>query len=139
MSFTAPTENRMRFSSVHHQRGLSLIGLIFFGMIAVGLLVLGFKTVPAVVEYIAVERAIQKIKNEGSTVGEIRAAFDRFAQIDEITSINSRDLDITKEGDQVVVSFAYEKRIPVMDKVWLLIDFSGSTRDRTRKSAAAAP
>ncbi|MEF9942714.1 MAG: DUF4845 domain-containing protein [Burkholderiaceae bacterium] len=129
----------MRTASFRRQRGLSLIGLIFFGMIAVGLLVLGFKTVPAVVEYIAVERAIQKIKNEGSTVGEIRSAFDRFATIDDITSINGHDLDITKEGDQVVVSFAYEKRIPVMDKVWLLIDFSGSTRDRARQPAAAAP
>ncbi len=127
----------MRLSSARRQRGLSLIGLIFFGMIAVALLMLGFKTVPAVVEYIAVERAIQKVKNEGSTVGDIRTAFDRYATIDDITSINGRDLDITKEGDQIVVSFAYEKRIPVMDKVWLVIDFSGSTRDRTRKPAAA--
>lgn len=127
----------MRTASARRQRGLSLIGLIFFGMIAVALLMLGFKVVPAAVEYIAVERAVQKIKNEGSTVGEIRAAFDRYATIDDITSISGRDLDITKEGDQVVVSYAYEKRIPVMDHVWLVIDFSGSTRDRARKPAAA--
>ena len=127
----------MRTASARRQRGLSLIGLIFFGMIAVALLMLGFKIVPAAVEYIAVERAVQKIKNEGATVGEIRAAFDRYATIDDITSINGRDLDITKEGDQVVVSYAYEKRIPVMDHVWLVIDFSGSTRDRARKPVAA--
>jgi len=127
----------MRTASARRQRGLSLIGLIFFGMIAVALLMLGFKIVPAAVEYIAVERAVQKIKNEGSTVGDIRAAFDRYATIDDITSISGRDLDITKEGDQVVVSYAYEKRIPVMDHVWLVIDFSGSTRDRARKPVAA--
>jgi len=116
------------------QRGLSIIGLIFIGLIVVGLLAIGFKTVPAVVEYIAIERAMQKIKNEGSTVRDIQAAFDRHATIDDITSINSKDLDITKDGDQVVISYAYQKKIPIVDNVSLLIDFSGTTRDRQRRA-----
>ena len=117
----------------HRQRGLSIIGLIFIGLIVVGLLALGFKTVPAVVEYIAIERAVQQIKGE-KTVGAIRSAFDRHATIDDITSINASDLDITKEGDDVVISYAYEKKIPILDNVSLVIDFSGTTRDRQRKS-----
>jgi len=117
----------------NRQLGISLIGLFLVGLIAVGLLALGFKTVPAVVEYIAIERAVQKIKNEGSTVREIQSAFDRHATIDDITSITSRDLDITKEGDRVVISYAYAKKIPVTDTVALVIDFSGTTRDRQRR------
>ena len=110
------------------QRGLSIIGLIFIGLIVVGLLAIGFRAVPAVVEYIAIERALQKIKNEGKTVGEIRAAFDRHATIDDITSINAKDLDITKEGDQIVISYAYQKKIPIVDNVSLVIDFAGTTQ-----------
>lgn len=116
------------------QRGLSLIGLLFVGLIVVVLLMLGAKLVPAIVEYIAIERAVQKIKNEGSTVGEIRSAFERHATIDDIKSINSRDLDITKEGDKVVISYAYTYNIQVMDNVRLAIDFSGTTRDRPTKA-----
>ena len=116
------------------QRGLSIIGLIFIGLIVVGLLAIGFRTVPAVIEYIAIERAVQKIKNEGNTVREIQAAFDRHATIDDITSINSKDLDITKEGDQVVISYAYQKKVPILDNVSLVIDFAGTTRDRQRKA-----
>ncbi len=123
-----------KYRTRQRQRGLSLIGLIFIGAIVVGLLALGFKTVPAVVEYIAIERAVQKIKNEGTTVAEIKAAFDRHATIDDITSIKASDLDITKEGDQIVVSYAYEKRIPILDNVALVIDFAGTTRDRQRKA-----
>jgi len=122
-----------RRASWKRQRGISLIGLFLVGLIAVALLALGFKTVPAVVEYIAVERAVQKIKNEGSTVREIQAAFDRHATIDDITSITSRDLDITKEGDRIVISYAYAKKIPVFDNVALVIDFSGTTRDRKQR------
>jgi hypothetical protein len=116
------------------QRGLSIIGLIFIGLIVVGLLAIGFKAVPAVVEYIAIERALQKIKNEGTTVRDIQAAFDRHATIDDITSITSKDLDITKDSDQVVISYAYQKKIPIVDNVSLVIDFSGTTRDRQRRA-----
>ncbi|HTN49431.1 MAG TPA: DUF4845 domain-containing protein [Burkholderiaceae bacterium] len=118
----------------NRQRGLSIIGLIFIGLIVVGLLAIGFKTVPAVVEYIAIERALAKIKNEGTTVREIQAAFDRHATIDDITSINAKDLDITKDGDQVIISYAYQKKIPIVDNVSLVIDFSGTTRDRQRRA-----
>ena len=116
------------------QRGLSLIGVLFIGVIVVILLLLGAKLVPAVVEYIAIERAVQKIKNEGTTVGEIRQAFERSATIDDIKSITARDLDITKEGDRVVISYAYTYSIPLMDNVHLVIDFSGTTRDRATKA-----
>jgi Domain of unknown function (DUF4845) len=124
-----------KYRTRRQQRGLSIIGLIFIGLIVVGLLALGFKTVPAVVEYIAIERAVQKIKNEGNTVREIQTAFDRHATIDDITSIKSSDLDITKEGEQIVISYAYEKRIPILDNVALVIDFAGTTRDRRQRKA----
>jgi hypothetical protein len=124
------------FATARKQRGLSLVGLVFVGLIVVALLALGFRIVPAVVEYIAIERAVQKIKNEATTVRDIQAAFDRHATIDDITSITSRDLDITKEGDRIVISYAYQKKIPVLDNVSLVIDFAGTTRDRQQRRAA---
>ena len=121
----------------YRQRGMSLVGLIFVGLIVVFLLILGSKVVPAVVEYIAIERAVQKIKNEASTVRDIQTAFERHRTIDDITSITAADLDITKEGDKVVISYAYQKKIPILDKVSLVIDFAGTTRDR--QPAKAVP
>ena len=121
----------------HRQRGMSLIGLIFVGLIVVFLLILGSKVVPAVVEYIAIERAVQKIKNEASTVRDIQTAFERHRTIDDITSITAADLDITKEGDKIVISYAYAKKIPILDNVSLVIDFAGTTRDR--QPARAVP
>jgi hypothetical protein len=124
-----------RVGSIEQQRGLSLVGLILVGIIVVALIALGFRVVPAVVEYIAIERAVQKIKSEGTTVREIQLAFERHATIDDITSINSRDLDITKEGDRIVISYAYAKKVPITDSVSLVIDFSGTTRDRQQRKA----
>lgn len=126
-------ETQTRF----RQRGASLIGLIFIGIIVVALLILGARVVPAVVEYIAIERAVQKIKNEASTVRDIQTAFERHRTIDDITSITAQDLDITKEGDKIVISYAYQKKIPILDNVSLVIDFAGTTRDR--QPARAVP
>lgn len=116
------------------QRGLSLVSLIFLGLIAIMLLTIGFKLVPSLVEYLAVDRAVQKIKNEGTTVREIRSAFDKHATIDDIKSIAGKDLDITKDADGVVISFAYSYSVPIADNVRIVIDYSGSTRDRHGKA-----
>src|SRR5512145_1804360 len=124
----------METRTASRQRGLSLIGLIFIGLIAVALLALGFRVVPAVVEDIAIERAGQKIKNEGTTVREIQSAFERHRTIDDIPSITSQDLDITKEGDRIVISYAYQNKIPILDNVSLVIDFAGTTRDRQARA-----
>jgi len=124
----------MNTQTANRQKGLSLIGLIFVGLIVVALIAMGFKIVPAVIEYIAIERAVQKIKNESGTVRDIQAAFERHRTIDDITSITSKDLDITKEGDKVVISYAYQKKIPILDNVSLVIDFAGTTRDRQTRA-----
>jgi Domain of unknown function (DUF4845) len=116
------------------QAGMSLVSLIFLGLIAIMLLTVGFKLVPSLIEYLAIDRAIQRIKNEGTTVREIRAAFDRYATIDDIKSVASKDLDITKDADGVVITFAYSYSVPIADNVRLVIDYSGSTRDRHGKS-----
>ena len=116
------------------QRGLSLIGLIFLGLIAIVLLTIGFKLVPSLIEYLAIDRAVQKIKNEGSTVKELRNAFDKYATIDDIKSITGKDLDITKDADGVVISYSYSYSVPLADNVRLVIDYSGSTRDRHGKA-----
>ena len=122
--------------SPRRQRGLSIIGLIFIGLIVVGLLAIGFKTVPAVIEYIAIERAVQKIKNEGRTVSDIQDSPSAGTRR-STTSRRSvdKDLDITKEGDQIVISYAYQKKIPIIDNVSLVIDFAGTTRDRQPRRA----
>jgi len=111
------------------QRGLSLVSLIFVGAIIVFLLAIGAKSVPAISEYFAIDRAVQKVANEGTTVPDIRRSFDRYATIDDIKSIAGKDLDITKDADRIVVSYAYSFSIPVIDNVRIVIDFAGSNRD----------
>ena len=115
-----------------HQGGLGLIALIFIGLIIVALMITGAKLVPAMTEYFAIEKAIQRIRMDADTVPELRRAFDRYAQIDDVKSLTGKDLDITKDSDKIVISYAYSYQIPLMDNVRLVIDFSGTTSARPR-------
>ena len=108
------------------QRGVTLFGLLFWAIVVGFLALVGMRVLPTLNEYFTIKRTINKITTEGSTVPEIRAAFERQKDIEySITSITSKDLSITKENDKVVVSFAYDKEVELMKPVYLLIKFEG--------------
>lgn len=117
----------MMHSLQSRQRGVSFMGLIFVMVVLALLGVLGAQALPTVVEYQAIVKAAEKSKNEGS-VAAIRAGFDRAAQIDDIKSITGKDLDITKNGDQVVVKYAYNREIHMFGPAYLLLKYAGQTK-----------
>jgi hypothetical protein len=110
------------------ERGLSLIGLLIFGVIAVMLVVVGMRVLPTALEFAAIKRAVERIavSGEKSTV-EIQRAFDRSAAVDDIVSIRGRDLQVVRDGAKVTISFRYEKRIPLFGPASLLLDYQGTS------------
>ena len=115
---------------MNKQRGVSLSALLLVcALLGVGAL-LGMKVGPAYIEYAQIKKAVASIGASGATAGsvaDIRQAFGRRAQVDNIESITGQDLEISKDRGQVVVSFAYPKKIPLFGNISLLIEFSGSS------------
>jgi hypothetical protein len=113
-----------------HQRGVSLIGLLFWAII------IGFfgyvlvRALPTINEYLTIQSTINKIAaSNPSTVGEIRAQFDKQKDIEySIASISGKDLDITKENDRIVIRFAYAKELELIAPVFLLIKYEGRSK-----------
>ncbi len=114
------------------QRGLTLGGLIVWLFILVVLALLGMKLVPAYMEYGTARNAIQAIARErnAATPAEVRRAFESRAAIDDINAVKPSDLDITKEGGEMVISFAYRKEVPLFANVGVYMDFAASSRGR---------
>lgn len=117
-----------------HQRGVSLSGLLVWSFILVIGGILGMKVVPAVIEYYTIVKNIKAMTSagqlNGATVGDVRKAFERRADVDNISAITAADLDISKEGNEVVISFAYAKKIPLGGPVSLYIDFQGGSKGK---------
>lgn len=112
------------------QRGLSLIGLLFWAVVVAMLALVVIRVLPTINEYTTIQRAVKKIAQESpATVAEARKAFERQKDIEySISSIGPQDLQITKENDKVVIRFDYNKEIPLVEPVYLLIKYSGEGR-----------
>ena len=112
------------------QRGITLFGLLFWGILVGFGGYLLVHTLPTLNEYFTIQRAVDKIaQSQPATVGEARQAFERQKDIEySIASISGKDLTITKENDQVVIGFAYEKEISVMGPVYILIKYEGRSK-----------
>ena len=114
------------------QRGVTLLGLLFASVLVAVVALLGIKVVPEYVEHWQLKKIIRKVASEASSdasIRQIKSAFERQASVDYITSITAEDLDISKQQGLVVVSFAYEKRIPLFSNVTLLLTFRGNSRE----------
>ncbi|HEU5283288.1 MAG TPA: DUF4845 domain-containing protein [Burkholderiales bacterium] len=109
------------------QRGLSLIGLLLVSGLLVVVALIGFKVLPAYVEYLAVKKAVTDIarapETRGGQVRDVQMAFDRRAQIDDITSIRGQDLEINKLGDGFEIIATYSVQVPLFGNVSACIDF----------------
>lgn len=114
----------MKTQGKFKQRGISFIGLIFVaGVLAVSGVV-GAQVFPTALEFMAVQKAVQRAA-AGQTVAEIRSTFDKSAAIDDIKSISGKDLEISKEGDKVVVAFSYQREIHLTGPAYLLMKYAG--------------
>ena len=111
------------------QRGVALSGVLFWGFVIALLSVLAMKVVPEYLTYFKILKATKAIalNSADKTVPEIRASFAKYMDVEHVSTITPSDLDISKEGNSIVIAFAYEKRIPLFYNVSLLIDFSGSS------------
>lgn len=110
-----------------HQRGMTFIGLLLVGILLAFAGVTLAQVVPTYIEYMAVQKAVQKAST-GTTVAEVRATFDKAAQIDDIASVSGKDLDIGKQGDRVAVSFDYSREIHLFGPAYLVMKYSGSSQ-----------
>jgi hypothetical protein len=116
---------KLRFKS--SQSGVSFLGLLFVVGIIACLAVLGAQALPTVIEYQAILKAAQKASGGGS-VPEVRQIFDKAGEVDDIKSISGKDLDISKNGDKVVVKFAYNKEIHMFGPAFLLLKYVGQSK-----------
>ena len=109
------------------QRGISFIGLVVVGSMLAMTGVVVAQMFPTYLEYQSILKAVNKAK-EGQSVAEARMIFDKQASVDDIKTISGKDVDVTKEGDKVVVSFAYQREIHLVGPAYLTLKYAGRSK-----------
>jgi hypothetical protein len=111
------------------QNGLTLIGFIFVAAIIAFFVVVGARVLPSYIEYFSVQKSLEKTLAEvkdPTAQTDVRRAFDRYLATDYIDSVTARDLEVTKEGNQVTISVAWTRKLHLVANVSLFLDFEAS-------------
>jgi hypothetical protein len=120
-------EFSMKLSMRTSQRGITFFGLLFNAALFAVIGVVGAQVAPTYIEYLAVGRAAESAKN-GQTPIEARDLFDKAATINDIKSISGKEIEVFKEGDKVVVSYAYQREIHLAGPAYLTLKYSGRSK-----------
>ncbi len=112
--------------------GIGLGGLIMGAVVVIAILMVGMKLAPSYIEFFAIKKAVNALAGEkrgGASVAEIRKSFDQRATVDDINTVKGSDLEITKEGQELVIRAAYRKEVPLFGNMGLYVDFSATSKE----------
>ena len=114
---------------IKKQNGISIMGLLTVLVILIVVALFGMKVIPSFLEYRTAKSIIQAIARSGVTnAQEVRRAFETRTALDSVGNLRAQDLEITREGNQLVIGFAYRKEIPLFTNVGLYIDYVADSR-----------
>lgn len=118
--------------SQRRQKGIGFIGLSFVVIVVGAVVALGFKLLPAYLQYFTVKGALKEITQNpelrNASPQEIRSSFDKRAIVNDIKVIQGKELEIERGGNGgFTVSANYSQQIPLFQNVSACIDFSTSS------------
>lgn len=114
------------------QKGIGFIGLAFVVIVVGALLLLGFRLLPAYLQFYTVKSALNEITHnpelKNASLQEIRSAFDKRGMVNDIKVISGKDIEIEKgSAGGFTVAANYSQQIPLFQNVSACIDFSASS------------
>ncbi len=109
------------------QRGVTITGFLMFAVVAIAVLLLGFKLAPPYMEFLTIEKTFRALAAEPSmktaTRSEFNNAWNARAGMDNIKAISSDDVQVDKDGSGVVLSAEYSVRVRLFGNLSALMEF----------------
>jgi len=108
------------------QRGMTLIGLIFFlGLLGCGAYV-GLRIMPAYIDYWQLQHVLESSLSTGEgtlTAREVRIRFVKELGLNNITTVSADDLTLETRDDTLHASLEYTVKKPLWGAMSLCLDF----------------
>ena len=110
------------------QRGMTIVGFLLVSAVVIIFALVGFRVLPAYIEYFTVQKALQATLAEPGnlTPQDIRRSLERRIAADYIDSVRASDVTVSKEGNQIIASLAWQKILHMVGNASILLDFEAS-------------
>jgi hypothetical protein len=111
------------------QRGVSIVGFIIIAALAVLTVMVVFRAVPAYIEWYTVKKVMAntlETSREPFALFAFRRDFDLKASADYIESVRGSDIEVAKEGNQLVATASWSRVLHLVGNVSLLLEFEAT-------------
>jgi DNA-dependent RNA polymerase auxiliary subunit epsilon len=115
---------------------MTFLGILVIIIVVGAWLYAGIRLAPKYLEYIKVASTLEKVRDEyasnpGSTEIMLRRAIERHFDIEMVTDVDSKDIEIKKENGVFTMRANYEDTVPLVYNISFLVTF-----DKTVEVAA---
>jgi hypothetical protein len=109
------------------QRGATFLGMVIILAIVGSAVYAGIRLTPLYFEYMAVARALdqtaKEYQGEPTSPQALRTSLDRRWTIEDIKSLDPKEIDIKKTGNGFTMRAEYRAEAPFAGNVSLVVDF----------------
>ena len=114
------------------QRGMTFVGLLFvFALVGI-IGFAGLKLTPVYLNYMKVARTLEstaaEFKGDNPDFGSMRRSLEKHWQIDDITGLDSKDVEIVKTEGGVSLHADYNDSTPYVANVSLTVHFDKTVK-----------
>ena len=123
---------RQNRSNRHRQKGMTFIGLLCI-LALVGVIgFAGLRLVPVYLNYMKVARSMDvtaaEFKSDNPDPGGIRRSLERHWQIEDISGVDAKDVEIVKGDNGIALHVVYDDAVPYMSNVSLSVHFDKTVK-----------
>src|SRR6266481_2969916 len=122
----------MKQSVRRHERGMTFIGLLCILALVGAIGYAGVRLVPVYLNYMklarTMESAASEFKGEASSLDGVRKSLDRHWAIEDITAVDQKDIEITKDDNGLQLHVAYDDTVPYIANVSLSVHFDKTVK-----------
>ncbi|MHB8478273.1 MAG: DUF4845 domain-containing protein [Steroidobacteraceae bacterium] len=125
----------MKHTMQRRQRGMTFIGLLCILAMAGVIVYAGIRLVPVYLNYMNVVKTMEttasEFKGDNPDPGAIRNSLERHWEITTISTVDYKDVEITKDDDgSVSLHVAYDDSEPYLGNVSLAVHFDKTVKVR---------
>ena len=114
------------------QQGMTFIGLLCILVLVGTIGYAGVRLVPVYLNYMKLARTMEsaatEFKGENADLSGVRKSLDRHWAIEDITAVEQKDIEITKDDNGMQLHVAYDDTVPYIANVSLSVHFEKTVK-----------
>ena len=114
------------------QQGMTFIGLLCILVLVGTIGYAGVRLVPVYLNYMKLARTMEsaaaEFKGESAGLDGVRKSLDRHWAIEDITAVDQKDIEITRDDNGLQLHVAYDDAVPYIANVSLSVHFDKTVK-----------